>query len=213
MLYGKAIRVNCFSRVKLFCPDLAYIDTIPGYGDSYIIDVPTYPVAEFKQRFRKSVLISDKDYDVDLTREVVAIRILSMTRKVSRDAVDYFMGLDDELEFWNAIKIYKICGKYYVERIPKTSMYQLFFNLGGNRRTLIQEMSKLRNVPTPVIFSALMTFIVKMKKVHRLRGISWRYRRDLLLVRSNITDVEAKVYRYLKSQRTRSDLLYFILSL
>ncbi len=214
MLYGKVIKAACFSRVQLFCPDLVYKEYIPLYGDSYIIDVPTYSASEFKKRFKKSVLLAASGYDIDLTNKTTAIRILNKVRKVSLDAIDYFRTLDDELEFWNAIKIYRICGKYrYEEILKKYSIYPLFFHLGTTWEALLEELYKLKDVPTEVIFSALFTFIVKMQNIDNLRGVSWRYRRDLIDVRARITDVKKKVYRYLTSERYRSDLMYFVLSL
>jgi len=213
VLYGKAVKAACFSHVRLFCPDLAYVEYVPGYGDSYIINVPARPVSELRKRFHRSVIMTDRDYDVDLTRRANGIALLNRIRRITPGARDHFLGLGDEIEFWGALKIYRICGRYQHELPRGTSLYPIFFNLGANRVKLIQECEKLSHLPPEAVFSGLMTFLVKMKRVDKIRGISWRYRRDLLDVRQRITNVERKVYRYLTSDRHWNDLVYLIVTL
>jgi hypothetical protein len=213
-LYGKVVKAACSSHIRLFCPDLSYVDQVPAYGDNYLVDVPTLSAAEFKRRFARSVLRAESGFDIDLTVRANVLRLLRRIRRVDTQAVSHFASLVEECEFWNAIKIYYVCSEFRdAAHKASLSTYPLFLHLGGSKTALLQELSKLRGVPPSLIFSALLTYLWKMKKIDRVTGISWRYRRDLLDVRARISDVKRKLYRYLKSDKEMSDLLYLVLSL
>ena len=214
MLYGRIIKANDYFHIKTFCPDLTYLEFLPGYGDKFILDIPTYSPDDFKKRFKKSILMASTGYDFDLTNRRNILSLLNREIKVTAKARTYLNSLSDEIEFWNAVLIYKVCGRYEHDTFrEKYSIYPLFFNLGGRIDILLAECRKLSEVPPELIFDTILTFLVKMKQIDSLSGISWRYRRDLLDVKARITNVREKVYRYLKSGRDQVDLVAFILSL
>ncbi|MBT3181200.1 MAG: hypothetical protein HN337_01685 [Deltaproteobacteria bacterium] len=222
MLYGKDVRAGHFSHILIFAPDLRYVDFIPALGDNWIFGAETPDIAKKRSNFPRSVLMKETGYDVDLTNRKVAIAFANKMQKMNIEAREYFLGVYDELEFWNSIKIHivrpdiildKLVPKMIQEKIVSSAMYRLFQNLGGSREKLLIELLNLRNRPVPLLFSCLLEFLVKMKKIDDIVGIKWGYRRDLIDVKKRISGVKRKLICYLGSRRTFADFAELVMSL
>lgn len=206
-MYGQIISTDDFSKIRIFCPDLVYIDQLPLYGDNYIIDYPKLSPQVFRNKFKKSILMSPAG--IDLSNKEKVLQFLDQKRKLTKIATDTLMTKEGD-DFWNAVKIYLICGKVQPE-IESESIYKLFKALGGSKADLIKEEYLLRDKPLGVQFSSIVTFLVRMKNIAD-QNINPVFRRDLMDVRKRITSLTIPVVKYLKSEQEQSDFLYFLLS-
>jgi hypothetical protein len=214
VLEGKTVKANDFTHIRVFSPGLRCVDVTPAYGDSYIIADANLSKQKFQQRFQRSILMKDADYDIDLTNRHTALQLLNTVRSVDAGFRRYVNTIDDEPAFWNAVKIYALCGRYlYDPKRQARNFYPVFLNLGADKRILLAELAKLQHAPVNLLFSMLLEFLVKVQNVHDISGIRWKYRRDLLDVAERVSNVRRKVDQFLASERRMTDFIFLVLTL
>ena len=208
MFYGQVVNAIDSGKVQIFCPDLTPVTYAPAYGDRFIINVPGYSPTKFRTRFSRSVLLHPSG--IDLTSQDRVLDTLSKMIKLSKAATELLRGME-EPEFWNSIRLYKLARRLPDEGLSD-STYRLFLQLGGSKVALITELVALQNIPHKVLFSSMISFLVRVKSPGE-QVVSPRYKRDLINVSRRLRNINSVVLVYLKSEREYSDFMHFILSL
>ncbi len=208
MFYGQIVHVSDPGKIQIFCPDLTPVTYAPAYGDRFIINVPGYSPISFRSRFSYSILIHPSG--IDLTSPDRVLEALSKTMKLSKAAAESLRGLDEH-QFWNSIRLYKLARKLPEVDISE-STYRLFLKLGAAKLEVLKELHALDHVPHKILFSAMLTFLIRVKDPAG-QSVNPRYKRDLIDVSRRLKNVNSVVIRYLKSERAYSDFVWFILSL
>jgi len=210
MLLGRSVRTKDFNRIYIFHPDLRRVDDIPLYGDGYLITVDV-PQSVMDERFPRSVSLSKSGYVLDDRKNA-----LEKLKEIITVPASHEKLLDSlsEHDFWTSLPVYILLKKFPPEiEWERSGVFFIFKAVVQQNRKELINLFFNSNLPIPVLFSSMLTFIQKAKNINSMTIKSRHYRKYLYYLSHRMPKIVNAIKIYLGSQRGRSDFLLFLLEL
>lgn len=205
MLIGKSVKIDNPHRLKDFYPSFRVVEGYPVMrGDYIVVTKKADPLTN--GRF---IYVVKQDWDVDLDKPSAVVELLKQTKRLSKKDEEILLGEKDPKVFWRKVRMFFHFGVLGEEE-DQGSIYKLFCALPEPDREIYRAYKGVV-VPIPVIFSSLLTMLLKAQSFKELQGsVNPYYLIQLKKINQSLKNVKQKTLVYMSMGRVGSSELNFL---
>lgn len=199
-------------NLRFLYPGYSVLERPPLFGGDKGIYTSEFMV-DRKEDYPESIFVSSSR-GLDLDKRENLITLIHKRVRALADKERQLILTCDESDLWHIVGQFYLTHKmsYYFEQ--ESSTYELLKSLSESPFEVVKAVLGVEGVPVPILFSSMLTFLIKMKNLDEIREIiNPVYAKDLERARKSIRNVQSAIMWFVDSTRSQADFLHFMLEL